>query len=242
MKKFFPLIMFTTLITASGTIMAETAGEQLERELAAMATASAAKGGDNQKVMQSAIDAIKDLPKKSPKAGDKLPEFALPAANGKTVKSNELSGQGKYLIVTFYRGGWCPYCNLQLRAFQKVLPEIRARGGELIAVSPETPDNTLSTAEKNELKFVVLSDKDNAYARKIGLVFELPKDLQAVYQKFGIDLAKQNGLGKWELPLAATFVVKPDGEIVYAFVDADYKKRASIDQVLAALPGKASSN
>lgn len=242
MHRIIRLAAAAVFFITTGTTMAETAGQKLEKELAEKAAASSAKGGDQQKVMQAAIDAIKDMPKNTPKVGAKLPEFALPGVNGKVVKSSDLTENNKYLIVTFYRGGWCPYCNLQLRAFQQVLPEIKKRGGELVAISPETPDNTLSTTQKNELEFVVLSDKDNSYARKIDLVFELPKDLQAVYQKFGIDLPKQNGLGKWELPLSATYVIKPSGEIVYAFADADYKKRAHIDDVLAALPGKATSN
>lgn len=242
MAKVFSTASTLLVLVFAGVSMGATVGEQLEKELAEKAAASNGKASDNQKIMQSAIDAIKDLPKSAKKVGDKLPEFSLPAANGKVVKSSDLTAQGKYLIVTFYRGGWCPYCNLQLRAYQKVMPDIKKRGGELVAISPETPDNTLSTAQKNELDFVVLSDKDNAYARQLGLVFELPKDLVAVYQKFGIDLPKQNGLSKWELPLSATYVVKPSGEIVYSFVDADYKKRANIDDVLAALPGTAGSN
>jgi len=242
MTKLIRMAMATSLTFFSGISTAKTVGEKLEKKLSEKAAASNTKGSDHQKIMQAAIDAVKDLPKNTPKVGTKLPEFSLPTATGKVLKSADLSGKGKFLIVTFYRGGWCPYCNLQLRAFQEVIPEIKKRGGELVAISPESPDKTLSTTQKNELAYIVLSDKDNAYARKLGLVFELPKDLQEVYQKFGIDLPKTNGLGKWELPLSATYVINPKGDVIYSFVDADYKKRANIDHILAALPGKANSN
>lgn len=168
------------------------------------------------------------------KEGNQLIEFKLSNAKGEELSSSELLKNGP-LVITFYRGGWCPYCNLELRALQAILPEIHAKGGQLIAITPETPDNSLSTQEKNELSFEVLTDAHNAYARQLGLVFQLPSDLREVYDSFGIDLIKSNGDESYELPLAATYVVDASGEISYAFLDADYTKRAEPQAILSVL-------
>lgn len=170
----------------------------------------------------------------APKVGDKLPDGSFISAVGKkTSLVAELNG--KPAIVTFYRGGWCPYCNLQLHEYQQHLAEINKLGAQLIAITPELPDNALSTKSKDELEFVVLSDANNAYARGLRIVFELSEDLRKVYQKFGIDLPKANGSETWELPLAATFVIDGSRTIKYAFVNADYTKRAEPDELLNAL-------
>jgi len=172
--------------------------------------------------------------KKVPKKGQKIAPFSLKNHKGEIIKSQTLL-KSNQLVITFYRGGWCPYCNIQLHAFQKILPEIEKLNGRLIAISPEKPDETLNTSQKNKLEFTVLSDVNNKYARKLGLVYTLPKDLRKVYLKYGINLVKNQGNNKWELPLSATFVVAQDGTIKYVFANADYKKRADLRDVVAAL-------
>ncbi|MEM6717142.1 MAG: peroxiredoxin-like family protein, partial [Cyanobacteria bacterium P01_C01_bin.147] len=137
--------------------------------------------------------------------------------------------------IAFYRGGWCPYCNLELKALQNALASIQETGAALVAISPETPDNSLTTQEKNELAFPVLSDLDNQVARQFGLVFQLPASLRPIYDGFGIDLVAYNGNDQFELPIPATYVVQPNGEIVYAFADVDYTKRAEPSDVVNAL-------
>ncbi|WP_218079537.1 peroxiredoxin-like family protein [Anthocerotibacter panamensis] len=170
--------------------------------------------------------------------GAQVPDFTLPNAVGAPVQLSTLLAQGP-VVISFYRGGWCPYCNLELRALQQALPEIQALGASLVAISPQTPDNSLSTAEKNSLTFAVLSDSGNTVARQFGLVFELPSYLQEVYAGFGIDLPTSNGDGRWELPIAATYVITPEGRVAYAFIDPDYTQRldpADIVSALKALP------
>jgi peroxiredoxin len=131
------------------------------------------------------------------------------------------------VIVTFYRGGWCPYCNLELRAFQQVLPDIRAAGVSLVAISPEKPDDTLSTAEKNALTFEVLSDVGQNVGRTFGLVYEFSEELKSAYKGFGLDIPAKNGaLREWALPISATYVIDRDGTVIYAHTDADYRDRA----------------
>ena len=127
-----------------------------------------AKGIEDLKIRKIENDALK--------VGDKMPSFILPDANGKEISSDELLDNGT-LIISFYRGGWCPYCNLELRALQNLLPEFEKYNANLVAISPEKPDNSLSTQEKNELKFPVLSDINNLVAKSMGLVFEVPKEV-----------------------------------------------------------------
>jgi peroxiredoxin len=168
------------------------------------------------------------------KVGDMAPDFALPDVAGRTVSLRETLARGP-VVLSFYRGGWCPYCNLELRAYQRLLPEITARGASFVAVSPQTPDRSLSTAEKNALAFPVLSDVGLHAASRFGIAFTLPPDLQALYAAFGNDLSVVNGDGTWRLPIPATYVIAADGRIVLAGIDPDYRNRLDPEQVLAAL-------
>ncbi|MEM8673014.1 MAG: peroxiredoxin-like family protein [Cyanobacteria bacterium P01_G01_bin.67] len=166
--------------------------------------------------------------------GDKIPNFTLPNAVGEEVTLESLLNQGA-LVISFYRGGWCPYCNLELRALQQALPEIEAHGATLVAISPETPDNSLSTKEKNELSFEVLSDRGNVLAKQLGLVFTLPETLRPIYNNFGIDIPAYNGDTSFELPLPATYVVAADGTVIYRFANADYTARPEPKAIIEAL-------
>lgn len=168
------------------------------------------------------------------KKGACIPDFALPNTKGKIVDSDLLLSNGP-IVISFYRGGWCPYCNLTLRSLEKALPEIKAAGGTLVAISPEMPDSSLSTVEKDTLSFEVLSDSGNKLAKQFGIVFKLSPDLANLYKGFGIDLAHHNGDKSDELPLAATFIVAPDKSIVYAFADTDYKKRMEPVEIIEQL-------
>lgn len=166
--------------------------------------------------------------------GDKAPDFTLPDATGATVRLADLLAEGP-VVVNFYRGGWCPYCNLELRAFQAALPEITARGASLVAISPEAPDNSLSTKDKQQLEFHVLSDVGSEASRAFGVAFTLDDATRNVYAGFGLDLPTLNGAGTWELLVPGTYVIGSDGLIAYAFVEADYRLRVEPSEVLAAL-------
>lgn len=168
--------------------------------------------------------------------GAVAPDFTLPGATGAAVSLSALLTKGP-VVLAFYRGGWCPYCSTELRALQAKLPEITAAGATLVAISPQTPDNSLSTVEKLGLglAFTVLSDEGNHVAESFGLVFELPQSLRAVNQGFGIDLPAANGDTTYRLPLPATYVIGSDGIVAWRFADADYTKRAEPDDVIAIL-------
>lgn len=163
--------------------------------------------------------------------GQPIPDFELSDPTGQLVKSAALRQKGP-LVISFYRGLWCPYCNLELKALQERLPEIAAKGATLVAISPQTPDNSLTTQEKIGLRFPVLSDPGNRVARTFGLVFTLDPSLQPIYESFGIDLASSNGEESRELPVPATYVVSRDGVVTGAFVNEDYRRRLSPDEIL----------
>lgn len=176
------------------------------------------------------------LTNKSLKKGDKAPAFTLPNAAGKPVHSSALLNEGP-LVVSFYRGGWCPYCNLELHALQQAFTQMKELGAQLVAISPETPDHSLSTSEKHALKFEVLSDAGNRVAEEFGLVFVLAEELRPIYKDFGIDLPAFNGDDSYGLPVPATYVIGSDGTIVYSLVNADYTQRAEPEDIINALRG-----
>ncbi len=169
--------------------------------------------------------------------GDLAPEFTLPDHQGNMVRSTDLLADGPVLI-NFYRGAWCPYCNLELRSYQAKLDRIQAANATLVAISPMLPDNSLDIAQKNQLAFPVLSDVGNEVATAFGLVFTVDTRIQAMYlERLGNDLPTLNGDDSFTLPLPATYVIGTDGIIMYAYVNADYRLRADPDDVLAALMG-----
>jgi peroxiredoxin len=156
--------------------------------------------------------------------GQQIPEFNLPDATGNIVSSATLLAKGP-LLISFYRGGWCPYCNVELRALQRHINEFQRTGVTLVAISPEMPDHSLSTQEKAGLQYPVLSDVGNQLARKFGIVYQLDETLSSIYQKLGVDLEAQNGGKAIELPVPATYLVDSKGIIRNAFIDVDYTKR-----------------
>jgi peroxiredoxin len=167
--------------------------------------------------------------------GDSAPDFILPDAHGEPVRLYSLLRKGQVVIV-FYRGGWCPYCNLHLRGFQRRLAQFRELGARIVAISPQLPDNSLSTQEKNELAFPVLSDVGNKVARQFGIVFQLSDDLVKLYRQFGHPLEDANGAsGKRELPVPATFLIDGNRTIRLAHVDIDYTRRLDPDDLLETL-------
>jgi peroxiredoxin len=193
---------------------------------------------ERQAIMERHIAGLRDgFAKSALKTGDRAPAIVLGDARGDTVDVGALLKNGP-VIVSFYRGGWCPYCNFELRAFQQILPQIEAAGAALVAISPEKPDDTLSTAEKNALSFEVLSDVGQKVGRAFGLVYDFSDELKSAYKEFGIDIPGKNGAEDWALPISATYVIDRDGTIIYAYTDADYRDRAEPADILEVLKKK----
>ncbi len=178
------------------------------------------------------VSVLEILAKNALAEGQKAKDFSLMGASGKTVNLFKELQKGPVVLI-WYRGGWCPYCNLQLRSFQKELDTLKAAGAQLIAISPELPDNSMTTAQKNALTFHVLSDTNNAVAQEYGLVYTAPDDLKEKLP--GLDLRQHNGTKGRELPLTATYVVDRDATIQYAMITPDYKERAEPADVISVL-------
>ena len=168
------------------------------------------------------------------KAGAAAPVFELPDAHGNLMRSADLLARGP-LVITFYRGVWCPYCNMDLQALEDAADEIRALGASLVAISPQTAPNRRKSERENALSFPILSDHGNALADKFGLRFRLPDDLIAVYKGFGNDLTVGNGEPSWTLPMPARYVIDSNGVIAYAEVNADYTKRPDPSELFPVL-------
>ena len=166
--------------------------------------------------------------------GDTAPDFELPDAQGRTVRLSQMLASGP-VVLAFYRGSWCPYCNTELRGLQQALPQVEAAAARLVAISPQTPDSSMTVIERQGLTFPVLSDAGNRVAREFGLVFRVEEAVRQRYRDVGIDLARSNGDDSWELPVPATYVVARDRTITYAFVEADYSRRAAPEDIVAAL-------
>ncbi len=169
--------------------------------------------------------------------GQTAPDFALPDAQGQMVRLADLRAAGP-VVITFYRGVWCPFCNMTLHAYQNILPDIKALGASLVAISPQTPDNSLTMAEKNALDYSVLSDSGNTVARQFGIVYKLGEAMyEAQTNVFGVDLEKFNGDTSRELPLPGAFVLDRDGVIRFGQVFVDVSERVEPSAILDALRG-----
>ena len=166
--------------------------------------------------------------------GTQAPESRLPDVKGDLVSLTNLLRDGP-VVVTFYRGGWCPYCNIQLRAYQAVLPQMADLGARLVAISQQLPEQSLSTAQADELTICVLSDLGNQAARRFGLVYTLPEELRAALRSNNKALPGINGDESSGLPVPATYVIARDGRIALAYIEVDYRKRFEPEALLNAL-------
>jgi peroxiredoxin len=190
---------------------------------------------EKKKVYGEGTEAVKNsgILDKALNVGDKVPDFTLNNQMSKPVSLYKELEKGPVVLI-WYRGGWCPYCNITLHYLQERLPDITKAGGSLMALTPELPDKSMNTTEKHSLDFLVLSDIANKVGKEYGVVFELTPEVAALYQE-AFDLHGYNGDESNELPLAATYVIDQKGIIQYAFLDADYRNRAEPDDIIAAL-------
>lgn len=168
------------------------------------------------------------------KAGDKAPAFTLKDPDGNPVSSADLLATGP-LVVSFYRGVWCPYCNMELQALQEALPRFEQLGARLVAISPQTAVNSRKSVRQNALGFPILSDMHNDVAAAFGLRFAMPDYLIELYKSLKNDLPAFNGDPSWTLPMPARYVIGQDGTILYAEVNPDYTRRPEPEDMLPAL-------
>lgn len=173
----------------------------------------------NDKVMQTALKPMRPAP-----------DFTLMDFRGTQVTLSDLYDDGPVVLI-FYRGGWCPYCNIQLATMQESIEAFKKVGAFVVAISPDKPTEASETATDQDLDFYVLSDEGNVVAKSYGIVYELPQEVRNIFVERGLDL--QERIGTEELPLSATFVINKEGQVVYTFLDADYTRRAEPRELLS---------
>ncbi|MEM7812924.1 MAG: peroxiredoxin-like family protein [Planctomycetota bacterium] len=228
----FRLVLTAPVLFASAAFAQETLKERIDARRAEFAAVAP-------QVMQDAFDrgvrevGTSGVMETALKVGDVAPGFSLPGPDGTAVSFGELLREGP-VVLTWYRGGWCPYCVIQLKAYEEARDAIESAGGTVVAIAPETPDKVAVTAEKASLNFHVLSDVGNAVAADYGLVYTLPEVVQEQFQG-RIDITAYNSDESQTLPLAATYVVGTDGKVAWAFVEDDYRVRAEPADILAAV-------
>ncbi len=177
-----------------------------------------------------------DVARASLKRGERMPEFVLPNAEGRLVSSRELLGRGA-LVLSFFRGGWCPYCRMELEALQEIFPDVARRGAALVAITPDTAADFIADKRANGVGFEVLSDVDNGVALLFGLAFRVPDYIRDLWLKLGIDLGARHGndSGTWLLPVPATYIVDRRGRVRHAHVDPDFRRRLEPAEILSHL-------
>lgn len=210
--------------------------DALETQLAERLAAGVARHPDAYRIIQHAMVQLRDGGSAAGLAvGERAPAFELPDALGRSVSLDERLRDGAVVLV-FYRGAWCPYCNLHLAALQRAQSDLARAGAGIVAISPQAPDDALDLAEREALTFDVLSDVDQRVLRAYRLQFRVPPEVQDVHlTTFGIDLSQRNADGSWNLPVPATFVVSADGIVRARHVDPDYTRRMSPEAILEAL-------
>ena len=174
------------------------------------------------------------------KAGDRAPEFTLTDSDGNSVSSRELLTKGP-LVLTFYRGVWCPYCNLELQALEEVVDDIKSRGATLLAVSPQNAVNSRKSQRQNKLSFPILTDQNGDLAEQFGLRWTLQPYLVDVFKMFQVELPVFHDDDKWTLPMPARYVIAQDGAIAYAEVNPDYTRRPEPSDLFPVLDQLASA-
>lgn len=206
----------------------------LQEELAARVGGAKNWDPERKAAYQAQADALEasDILEKALRTGDRAPMFELPDAFGTTVRLVELLERGP-VVLSFYRGSWCPFCNLELRALQRELEAASTAGVTLVAVSPNTPDMSRELLEEGGLTFPVLSDHECRVASQFNLVYEMVPEQVEYYRNHDRDLGEMNGTDTWCLPVPATYVIDRDGMIRYDFIDLNHRVRAEPSEVVA---------
>ncbi|KAI0123182.1 thioredoxin-like protein [Xylariales sp. AK1849] len=179
----------------------------------------------NRKLITDSLSHFKStfVPKDTVQIGDKFPQFYLSDATGNMVSGQDLIAFGP-LLITFYRGEWCPYCNIAIAFLQKHFEDFKAKGVTLVAISPELPNKNMTTTEKHQLKFPVLTDLHNEIAKQLGIVYD-QSSARSFHAEKGVDLKARNGDDTWEVPIPATLLVDRNGTVRNAWINPDYTKR-----------------
>lgn len=191
---------------------------------------------ENQQINERTVESLRasGLVERALQPTAQAPVFTLPDQSGKLVSSAALLAQGP-LIVSFFRGRWCPFCIAELEAWRDALPHVKAGGASVVAMSPQKVQHNAFTADQHKLGFPVLSDEGNKFAKQLGIVYRVLDEQEQLYRRSFVNLPHLNADESWELPLAATYVISAGGSIKSAFISADYRERAEPTTVIAQL-------
>jgi len=234
--RFLILLLFTGLtLQAQAVETVASYQEKLQQRIDKMKNAKSSWTAEDKAIMENASDFIaNELPNPGLKVGEKAPDFILGNAFGETISLYDELSKGPVILV-FYRGSWCPYCNMHLRALQQSLPAFNKYGARLITVTPQTPDKSSEQVKKDGYLFEVLSDLDNSVMKSYNLYFEPPKSLIALYKKHDLTIEEFNGDGRNGLPVPGAFVIDTKGIIQAMQAQTDYKSRMEPQAILHAL-------
>ena len=190
---------------------------------------------DKSIMVKAARDLELAMPESGLKAGMIAPDFLLSNAFGEKIKLSEQLKQGP-VVLTFYRGAWCPFCNIELNALQNSVPYFEKYNASLIAVTPQKPDKSKEQLDKSEYTFEVLSDLNDSAMKAYNLYFEVPQELHELYKKrFNFDITDYNGKDRFGLPVPGTFVIDQNGIIQAVYAETDYKKRMEPADIIRSL-------
>jgi len=166
--------------------------------------------------------------------GDKASNFTLENSKGENISLSKLLENGS-VVLSFNRGNWCPFCNLEFKALQESVTEIKNAGANLVVISPQLPIMSRELKNKNGFEYDILYDKDNLVAKEFGIAFALPMALRPIHEAFGMDIPAHNGDNSFELPLAATYIINKSGEVIYAYLNANWMERGEPEEYIAIL-------
>ncbi|MDH5436212.1 MAG: AhpC/TSA family protein, partial [Gammaproteobacteria bacterium] len=192
--------------------------------------------GEQQTIVQQEMGKIvsSGLGEKVIKTGSTVPDFSLIDASGNDIRLYELLQNGP-VVISFYRGGWCPFCSLEFKALMDIYPQVKTMGAELIAISPQTHHHSVSTVSDLAIKFPVLSDPANQVTKRFGLLFTMPHAIQVLYKEWGLDVPTANGSDSYDLPVPATYIVGSDGTVVDAYINVNYTERMEPAEIIKSL-------
>ncbi len=231
------LLLVTLLVTITASASETTASYQqaFERYMQEAKSAGSPFSAEDMAEMEQAAESLaRNMPDPGIQPGERAPDFRLKDAFGREVHLYDALKQGPVVLV-FYRGAWCPFCNMHLHVLQQALPEFNSLGAQLIAVTPQTPDKSVEQIRKDDYPLEVLSDLDSHVMKDYRLYFELPDELVVVYKKHGLDIEAYNGRGRAVLPVPGTFVINQQGIVVAMHAETDYKKRMEPADIIKAL-------
>ncbi len=232
-----PIMVFLTLgsINSYAADTIKSYADKTKKSMAKMQEKRTTWTDEDKAIMQAASDQLAiELPNPGLKEGSKAPNFALKNAFGETIELSKELAKGPVVLI-FYRGAWCPYCNLHLHALKKNLPEFEKYGAQVIAITPQSPDKSAEQVKKDGFPFQVLSDSTTSVMKAYKLYFELPSDLMRVYKEHGLDIEEFNGIGGNGLPTPGAFIIDKAGIIRTMQAEVDYKTRMSPEAIIAAL-------